>query len=190
MSAWGERLCSCRELRESCTRSRAERAPILPDNRVARVPAILVTISHSVRTAPHRMRRPSRTRCWPRGYAFRNGGEIPLLLALAEGLTSRSRHSLLLQESPPSGKLLIPLERRDVRVVEGARLESESGDAHLATPKQLFAQSIKNFPPPNASRCEPVNVAVCQRFRGDLTQFLHSSQRHLGAYAVMLFGTL
>jgi hypothetical protein len=25
---------------------------------------------------------------------------------------------------PPSGKLLIPFERRDVRVVEGARLES------------------------------------------------------------------
>ena len=34
-----------------------------------------------------------------------------------------SRHSLVLQGSPPSGKLLIPLERRDVRVVEGARLE-------------------------------------------------------------------
>ena len=30
----------------------------------------------------------------------------------------------LLQEERPSGKLLIPLERRDVRVVEGARLES------------------------------------------------------------------
>jgi hypothetical protein len=38
--------------------------------------------------------------------------------------TSQSRHSLLLQGSPASGKLLIPFERRDVRVVEGARLES------------------------------------------------------------------
>ena len=53
-----------------------------------------------------------------------NGREIPLLLALAEGLTSQSRHSLRLAGSPPSAKLLIPLERRDVRVVEGARLES------------------------------------------------------------------
>ena len=41
-----------------------------------------------------------------------------------DDLTSQSRHSLLLQGSPPSGKLLIPLNRRDVRVVEGARLES------------------------------------------------------------------
>ena len=33
---------------------------------------------------------------------------------------------------------------------------------------------FSDFPPQNASRCEPVNVAVFQRFRGDLTQFLHS----------------
>ncbi|MBY0496315.1 MAG: site-specific integrase [Cyanobacteria bacterium] len=52
-----------------------------------------------------------------------DGQEIPLLLALAEGLTSQSRHSLRLAGSPPSAKLLIPLARRDVRVVEGARLE-------------------------------------------------------------------
>ena len=35
-----------------------------------------------------------------------------------------SRRSLLLSGSAPSGRLLVPLERRDVRVVEGARLES------------------------------------------------------------------
>src|SRR3989441_10171739 len=46
-----------------------------------------------------------------------NGVEIPLLVALAEGLTSQSRHSLRLAGSPPSAKLLIPLNRRDVRVV-------------------------------------------------------------------------
>jgi hypothetical protein len=40
-----------------------------------------------------------------------------------EGVTSQSRHSLTLSGSPPSGKLVIPFERRDVRVVEGARLE-------------------------------------------------------------------
>jgi len=64
-----------------------------------------------------------------------NGGEFPLLVALSESLTSQSRHSLALAGSPPSAKLLIPLspacrerakrvERRDGRVVEGARLES------------------------------------------------------------------
>ena len=40
--------------------------------------------------------------------------------------TSRHSHVTVCfcSGSPPSGKLLIPLERRDVRVVEGARLES------------------------------------------------------------------
>jgi len=48
-----------------------------------------------------------------------NGGIDPLI----DRATLQLRHSLLLQGSPPSGKLLIPLNRRDVRVVEGARLE-------------------------------------------------------------------
>ena len=52
-----------------------------------------------------------------------NQTEIPAIVEVADDLTSQSRHSLLLQGSPPSGKLLIPLNRRDVRVVEGARLE-------------------------------------------------------------------
>jgi len=46
---------------------------------------------------------------------------------VAADLTSQSHHSLLLQGSQgslPSGKLLIPLARRDVRVVETAGLES------------------------------------------------------------------
>src|SRR5207248_742599 len=55
-----------------------------------------------------------------------NGEEagISVVVEVPETVTSQSRHSLLLQGSPPSGKLLIPFERRDVRVVEGARLES------------------------------------------------------------------
>ena len=60
------------------------------------------------------------------GYALKppaNGEAVPLVVALA-GLTSQSRHSLHLAGLPPSAKLLIPLARRDVRVVEGARLES------------------------------------------------------------------
>ena len=48
---------------------------------------------------------------------------------------------------------------------------------------------FNDFPPQNASRCEPVNVAVRQRFRDDLTQFLHSSQRHLPPYVVVFVRT-
>ena len=51
-------------------------------------------------------------------------GGIDALVEVSDELTSQSRNSLRLSGSPPSGKLLIPLERRDVRVVEGARLES------------------------------------------------------------------
>src|SRR5918994_1040285 len=53
-----------------------------------------------------------------------SAAEIETVVEVSDDLTSQSRHSLLLSGSPPSGKLLIPLERRDVRVVEGARLES------------------------------------------------------------------
>jgi len=56
-----------------------------------------------------------------------NDAQIETIVEVADDLTSQSRHSLLLSGSPPSGKLLIPLERRDVRVVEGARLESDTG---------------------------------------------------------------
>ena len=98
-----------------------------------------------------------------------------------------SRHSLLLQGSPPSGKLLIPLNRRDVRVVEGARLENDSGDADRV-PKHLFTQSIQRLPAANASRCDPVNVGACRSFRGDLTQFLHSSDSRLPPYVTVFIG--
>ena len=50
--------------------------------------------------------------------------EIKAIVNMPESVTSQSRHSLTLSGSPPAGKLLIPLTRRDVRVVEGARLES------------------------------------------------------------------
>jgi len=66
--------------------------------------------------------------------------EIETIVEVGDDLTSQSRHSLLLSGSPPSGKLLIPLARRDGRVVEGARLESEAGGRHQAIPKHLVAQ--------------------------------------------------
>ena len=65
--------------------------------------------------------------------------EIEAIIEVPGSVTSQSRHSLLLQGSPPSGKLLIPLERRDVRVVEGARLENDCGDSRQAILKHLLS---------------------------------------------------
>jgi hypothetical protein len=72
--------------------------------------------------------------------------EISAVVEVPETVTSQSRHSLVLQGSPPSGKLLIPLERRDVRVVEGARLENDCGEPHRVIPKHLFTQAIQRLP--------------------------------------------
>ena len=70
-------------------------------------------------------------------------GGIDALVEVSDALTSQSRHSLRLSGSPPSGKLLIPLERRDVRVVEGARLESVCrGNSTVGSNPTLSA----NFP--------------------------------------------
>ena len=54
------------------------------------------------------------------------GGDVKIeaIIEVPDSVTSQSRHSLTLSGSPPHGKLLIPFERRDGRVVEGARLES------------------------------------------------------------------
>ena len=49
---------------------------------------------------------------------------VETIVDVGEQDTSQSRHSLTLSGSQPHGKLLIPLTRRDVRAVEGARLES------------------------------------------------------------------
>ena len=71
-----------------------------------------------------------------------NATEIETVVEVSDDLTSQSRHSLLLQGSPPSGKLLIPLKRRDVRVVEGARLESVCrGNSTVGSNPTLSANS-------------------------------------------------
>jgi integrase len=77
----------------------------------------------------------------------KNDGEIPAIVEISDDLTSQSRHSLLLSGSPPSGKLLIPLERRDVRVVEGARLESGSLERCRAVPKHIFRSLFNDLTP-------------------------------------------
>jgi integrase len=79
------------------------------------------------------------------GEKAKNQEEIPAIVEVSDDLTSQSRHSLRLSGSPPSGKLLIPLERRDVRVVEGARLEIDSGRACGRTPKGTKALRLEHF---------------------------------------------
>jgi len=76
---------------------------------------------------------------------MRDEGGIDALVEVSDELTSQSRHSLRLSGSPPSGKLLIPLERRDVRVVEGARLESECRQLHRVIPKDLLAHWVQQL---------------------------------------------
>jgi transposase len=69
-------------------------------------------------------------------------GDIDALVEVPDEFTSQSRHSLRLSGVPPSGKLLIPLERRDVRVVEGARLESVCrGNSTVGSNPTLSASS-------------------------------------------------
>ena len=52
---------------------------------------------------------------------------MPVILVFRD-VTSQFTSQSVLAGSPPSAKLLIPLARRDVRVVEGARLEIEAAE--------------------------------------------------------------
>jgi hypothetical protein len=99
---------------------------------------------------------------------------IPAIVEVGDDLTSQSRHSLLLQGSPPSAKLLIPLNRRDLRVVEGARLESKAGEVHQIAATHHKAHSFKNLDANGVAQCDAMNVRIRQRFESLLTQFLHS----------------
>jgi hypothetical protein len=84
------------------------------------------------------------------GGAPENGdAEIEAIIEAPESVTSQSRHSLTLSGSPPHGKLLIPFKRRDVRVVEGARLESKAGQRHQPTSKRANAHAISDLTPQN-----------------------------------------
>jgi hypothetical protein len=84
--------------------------------------------------------------------------------------------SLRLSDSPPSGKLLIPLQRRDVRVVEGARLESVCrGNSTVGSNPTLSAilrQTLASLtapdgkPPPNARFAPPPRTALRWTGRG------------------------
>jgi hypothetical protein len=84
--------------------------------------------------------------------------EIATVVEVSDDLTSQSRHSLVLRGSPPAGKLLIPLERRDVRVVEGARLESVCRGNSTVGSNPTLSASLRGLRP---GRPAPVAKAAC-----------------------------
>jgi hypothetical protein len=59
--------------------------------------------------------------------------------------------------------------RRDVRVVEGARLESEVLERHRATPRHVNAYAISELAPKTIPRCASVNLDRFIEWRGLLT---------------------
>jgi hypothetical protein len=65
--------------------------------------------------------------------------------ALSDSATLEGLTQLGFLDCAGPGKFLIS-KRRNLRVVEGARLESETGDAHRVILKHLFAQSIQRLP--------------------------------------------
>jgi hypothetical protein len=65
----------------------------------------------------------------------------PNVIGSALGRTPEVCDNLILT----ARNLLILQVRRDVRVVEGARLENDSGELHLATSKHFIAQSIQRL---------------------------------------------
>ena len=109
------------------------------------------------------------------GIGGANQTEIPAIVEVSDDLTSQSRHSLVLRGSPPAGKLLIPLNRRDVRVVEGARLESEAGERHQATPRRVNAHAISDLSFQNYRSVCVGKPRCSSRFRAFRITFLSQS---------------
>ena len=66
--------------------------------------------------------------------------------------------------------------------------KADPGESHRAIPKTSSRNQLDQFPRQHTSRCNPVSADVCRPFQGHLTQFLHSSERHFLAYAVMFLG--
>src|SRR5688500_3810640 len=57
-----------------------------------------------------------------------------------------------------SARKLLILKRRDAGAVDQARLESEAGDGHRATPKRFKAHAISDLTSRNVTPCASVNL--------------------------------
>ena len=91
------------------------------------------------------------------------------MVEVGDALTSQSRHSLLLQGSPPSGKLLIPLNR-DVRVVEGAPWKA------CGKPCPRFDPSLRQTSLRSFGGASPLRWSVSLRLRLGSQTDLQSSE--------------
>ena len=106
--------------------------------------------------------------------------QIEAIVAMPDGVTS----PFDVERFPGVRKLLIPLNRRDVRVVEGARVENEAGQRRQATPKRLNAHAISDLTFQAITRCASLNFDVRRGFEPDLLQSYHNRVVDLGSSAL------
>jgi hypothetical protein len=71
-------------------------------------------------------------------------------------------------------------------------LKEHAWKTNPATLTELYDSTSRNrfnnFPPKAACRYDAVNVGACRQFRPHLTQFLHSSEKHLSVYSAVFAG--
>jgi hypothetical protein len=103
------------------------------------------SMAHAWKLTPGGLSNGRGKRQWRRA----NEAAIETVIDVPDELTSQSRHRVRLSGSPPRSKLLIPLEphpgRRDVRVVEGARLESEARQRYRGSSKRANTHAISGL---------------------------------------------
>jgi len=92
------------------------------------------------------------------------GGRVPVSDRGHSEVYHNFYHDLRFRADPLARKPLIPKTRRDVRVVEGARLESELGHDHQAVPNTSLRSQFSDLPPQDALRCAAVNNGIRRRF--------------------------
>ena len=80
--------------------------------------------------------------------------------------------------------------RRDASWFKEARLEAKRPTITERYRNTSLRNRFNDLLPPDAPRCDSVDLGIPRRFRAHLTQFLHSSQLHLFQYVAMFLGTL
>jgi hypothetical protein len=84
-----------------------------------------------------------------------------------------------LRYTVPGRPQVLDSKRRDGRVVEGARLESEAGQQHRSTARHLNAHAISDLTLKSITRCASVNLDVLRGFESDVSQSYHNRCAHL-----------
>jgi len=73
-------------------------------------------------------------------------------------------------------------KRRDVRAVEGARLENEAGQRHRATSNRVNAYAISDLTLSNSTPRAFVNLDVCRGFKPHVSHSYHNPLCHFRAH--------